>query len=373
MHSEREQLQKLVGISRYYGSDPDYVIAGGGNTSYKNRDNLWIKASGIPLAGITEGGFVCMSRPWLKKVGEKHYSNDPVKREDEVKKDLAAAVVSPENLRPSVETSLHDLIEFAFVVHTHPTIVNALMCSVDAAVSTEKLFGDKAIYIPYTDPGYTLFKKISEEVELYVKLHDKSPSIIFLQNHGVFVGADTVDEVKQIYGDMMDKLTTGLSIKLPSGRIKEVESELLFLIRNQLEKKGLSSKAFKGELIEHFTKSREAFSRIERPFTPDIIVYCKSNYLFLARNTGRDELTDRLENFRTGYGYYPKVILVEGGEMIINDESDKSVDIARDVFLDMMKISLLSENFGGPHFMTVDQVAFIDNWEVENYRRKIAK
>jgi hypothetical protein len=43
------------------------------------------------------------------------------------------------------------------------------------------------------------------------------------------------------------------------------------------------------------------------------------------------------------------------------------------VFTDMMKISYLSEQFGGPHFMTDGQISFIDNWEVENYRRSVAK
>jgi hypothetical protein len=44
-----------------------------------------------------------------------------------------------------------------------------------------------------------------------------------------------------------------------------------------------------------------------------------------------------------------------------------------EVFTDMMKISYLSEQFGGPHFMSSEQINFIDNWEVENYRRSVAK
>ena len=44
-----------------------------------------------------------------------------------------------------------------------------------------------------------------------------------------------------------------------------------------------------------------------------------------------------------------------------------------DVFEDWMKISYLTENFGGPHFMSERDIAFIDNWEVENYRRQVAK
>jgi NAD(P)-dependent dehydrogenase (short-subunit alcohol dehydrogenase family) len=42
------------------------------------------------------------------------------------------------------------------------------------------------------------------------------------------------------------------------------------------------------------------------------------------------------------------------------------------VFEDMLKISWLSESFGGQHFMTAAQINFIDTWEVENYRRKVS-
>ncbi len=37
-----------------------------------------------------------------------------------------------------------------------------------------------------------------------------------------------------------------------------------------------------------------------------------------------------------------------------------------------MKIAYLSQSFGGAHPMTQLQIDFIDNWEVENYRRSVA-
>ena len=44
-----------------------------------------------------------------------------------------------------------------------------------------------------------------------------------------------------------------------------------------------------------------------------------------------------------------------------------------DVFRDMMKVSFITRSFGGPRSMTRQQIDFIDNWEVENYRRKVSK
>jgi rhamnose utilization protein RhaD (predicted bifunctional aldolase and dehydrogenase) len=67
------------------------------------------------------------------------------------------------------------------------------------------------------------------------------------------------------------------------------------------------------------------------------------------------------------------VIAIKNRGIICVEESEKSVDTVYEVYLDMLKIAYLAENFGGAKPMTADQITFIDNWEVENYRRKIAK
>ena len=55
-------IESLVEYSNRYGSDPGMVLAGGGNTSMKTDQTLYIKGSGTSLATITEQGFVVMSR-----------------------------------------------------------------------------------------------------------------------------------------------------------------------------------------------------------------------------------------------------------------------------------------------------------------------
>ena len=102
-----KEIDSLVAISRKYGSDPRYVIAGGGNTSFKTADRLWVKASGHALATIGEEGFAVLDRTLLNQMGKKKYSSDPAEREEQVKNDLAAACITKDR-RPSVETSLHN-------------------------------------------------------------------------------------------------------------------------------------------------------------------------------------------------------------------------------------------------------------------------
>lgn len=180
-----EQVQQLIEISRHYGVDSRFVIAGGGNTSYKNAEKLWVKASGSSLATITEDGFAVLDREKLKVLSERTYSSDSAEREEQVKNDLAAACIS-KGRRPSVETSMHNAIDYAFVIHLHPTAVNGLMCANNVESDLRRLFGEKALYIPYTDPGYVLFKFVEDSIKAYRKANGAEPQVIWLQNHGIF-------------------------------------------------------------------------------------------------------------------------------------------------------------------------------------------
>lgn len=57
--------------------------------------------------------------------------------------------------------------------------------------------------------------------------------------------------------------------------------------------------------------------------------------------------------------------------MVAVGDNAKQCDIILDVFEDAMKVAYLSKSFGGAHPMTQEQIDFIDNWEVENYRRSV--
>ena len=111
----KPEIQDLIEVSRYYGQQKEYVIAGGGNTSYKDDKHLWIKASGVNLGSIDKNGFCVLDRKKLNEIPKTTFSTDVVKREEEVKTMLMNSRVDPESgLRPSVETSLHNLFKTAF-------------------------------------------------------------------------------------------------------------------------------------------------------------------------------------------------------------------------------------------------------------------
>src|SRR5665648_1004806 len=288
-----QNLAQLIEVSKLYGKDKTFVIAGGGNTSFKDENYIWVKASGVALETMDENGFVCLSRAKLKIVSAKTYSHNATKREAEVKADLANAIVSKGGNRPSVETSMHEIIDFQYVVHTHPTLVNALMCSINAEKICYELFGDQALFIPYTDPGYILFKKVETEIRQFTVKFAKAPQIIFLENHGVFVAADSIPAINEIYSSIIQKINSKISQPFPMDDAKSFESPIIDQIQQLHPEFGtFVAKGIESSLIHHFTTDQKSFQKANTAFTPDDIV--SVSYTHLRAHETRHDLVCRL-------------------------------------------------------------------------------
>ena len=370
-----KKIDDLIKISQLYGADSRFVIAGGGNTSYKNEEKIWVKASGSSLATITENGFAVLNRAKLNMMTGKVYSSDVAEREDQVKRDLEEATIT-KGKRPSVETSMHNIINYAFVVHLHPTLVNGLMCSQNAETELVNIFGEKSVFVEYTDPGYVLFKKVNDKIEEYRLKYSEEPKVIWLQNHGIFVAADSIDEIQQIYNQILQKLEEKLvePIEIKPMEVCRGVVELLPAIRMIVSDKSLKTlRVRNNSLANHFSDSIDKQKDIFKPFTPDAIVYCKSNYIFLnSEENLLAEAEQKIGAFVNEFGYQPKVLLIRGIGLVAVGDNANQCDIILDVFEDAMKVAFMSNSFGGAHPMTQEQINFIDNWEVENYRRSVA-
>jgi NAD(P)-dependent dehydrogenase (short-subunit alcohol dehydrogenase family)/rhamnose utilization protein RhaD (predicted bifunctional aldolase and dehydrogenase) len=374
-------LSEIIEISRLYGAGTDFAIAGGGNTSVKDSGSMFIKASGVSLRTIGPEGFVELSRPAVRQILSRSYSADPFTREAEIKADLMAARVSPDTAgRPSVEASLHESIEYRYVVHTHSWAVNALLCSRTAREEAAKLFGAEALFLGYTDPGYSLAKGLEAALRGYRAEHHRDPKVVLMQNHGLVVSSDSAREIQVLTEEVVNRINRRFHAPLPAGDLPlpEAARVLLPALRMMLSgPEGLKTAALRADpLVSHFLlpENRE---KVSLPFTPDDIVYCKSAPLFLDF-TGDTEalltaLPGHLERYTTRWGYAPKIILIGGVGMAAVEDSKRSVETCLDVFTNLMKISYQSESFGGPHFLDEAAIHFIDTWEVENYRRAVAK
>ncbi|MGC1390617.1 MAG: SDR family NAD(P)-dependent oxidoreductase [Bacteroidales bacterium] len=377
----KPEINELIEISKYYGSNKDFVIAGGGNTSFKDDETIWIKASGQSLAELKEEGLVALGRQKLHLISSATYSDDPVTREEQVKNDLFRSIIDPgQKNRPSVETSLHEIIQYKFIVHLHPTLINGILCSRNAKSLTQKLFGESVLFVPYTDPGYTLFKKLETEIIAYREKFFHDPQIIFLENHGSFVGADTTDEIRHIYDDIFLKIKEHVS---PISDItllpyNPVLNKVIPTIRILLSGERPGVIRFRNNsLIARFYQNQQEFHKISLPLTPDIIVYCKTRYLYIEQSSTAEKILDsfryQLPHFISEYGYLPRVFIIRDMGIFAFGENYANAEACLDVYEDLIKISYYASLCGGIKFLIPEQVDFIDHWEVEDYRRNVER
>jgi len=377
----RPEINDLIEISRFYGKNKEFVIAGGGNSSFKDEKTIWIKASGYPLADLDEKGLVALSREKLQIISGKVYPEDPVKREEEVKNDLFSSIIDlRENKRPSVETSLHELINYKFVVHLHPTLVNGILCSRNAKNLAITLFGEKILYVPYTDPGYILYKKLENDILSYRDKHSSDPQIILLENHGSFVGADSIEEIKKIYEHVISAIKIHLAPLSDINQLtyNSVIFKVLPVLRMLLSDERIKVIRYRhNDLIAKYYENQQEFHKISLPLTPDTIVYCKTRYMFIEQHASSERILDsikqQLPRFQNEYGHLPAVFLIKNVGLLAVENSTASAESVLDVFEDHIKVCYYSSLCGGTKFLTPDQESFIDKWEVENYRRNITQ
>ena len=363
-------IDELVGFSNFYGSNEELVLAGGGNTSAKDGDTMYIKGSGTRLCDITAEGFVKMSRSKIAEIFTKTYPDNDKEREALSLKDLMdAKLPGQEAKRPSVETTLHSLFPQRFVLHLHPALVNGVTCAVNGKEVAKELFGDDVLWIDPVKPGYTLAKICYDTLTEYKNKMGRDADVVLLANHGIFVADDEVEGLGEKLYSVIAKIRERVE-READFEIGDFESENFQNMINEL------SAVYGDDCIItyepstvalQFAKDRESFNKIYLPFNPDQVVYCKPYPVYVENES---EIKGAVEEYKDKNGFLPKIIFVKGCGLYGVDYSQKGSETAVALFNDAMKIAVYAESFGGAKPMSPELTDFIVNWEAESYRSK---
>ncbi|MEI6166432.1 MAG: SDR family NAD(P)-dependent oxidoreductase [bacterium] len=393
----QQGLDSLIELSRFYGVDSSFVLAGGGNTSLKVGDRLFVKASGHALATITEDGFVELDRTALTVLLESKLDANARRREEQFKAAILAARIYPEkNQRPSVESVLHHLLPSTLVVHTHSTLVNMLTCSKGGAKLTRAWFGDDVLWIPVCDPGFVLAQLVQKEMNAYLRRTGrKFPPVVFIQNHGLIVCGDSAAEIRA-HTDKLIATITGKIKDGSAGTPRPTETQLIASTPETAQAITLIGPALRGLLAEGETLKIVAFddseavkSVVAHPkgkqwvtsgtLTPDHIVYCNSFPLWFDCPKERtaanvvDALRKAVKAYVKSYRCNPRVVLVGGVGMFAAGDDIAQATTTRQVYTDALTIMAGVATLGGIQYLPEAQRSFIEDWEVESYRKQIAK
>jgi rhamnose utilization protein RhaD (predicted bifunctional aldolase and dehydrogenase) len=364
-------IRKLVALSRRYGKDPEWVLAGGGNTSFKDESTLYVKASGTSLGGIDESGFCSIDRLRLDAMWKASYPADTEAREAAALADLMAARKPGEAKRPSVETLMHGLFPQAYVVHTHPSAINGITCGREGRAAFERLFGDEGIWVPFVDPGYILALTVREALEAFRARKGRVPAIMLMQNHGLLVAGESPEEVEALSSRVMEPVAAEAK-RRPDLEARPVDgaalSEALALLSG-LGGKGCAIGFRCDAETLRLSATRAAFAPLASAFTPDHIVY--AGHEFALAETPK-AIEAAWADFVKRNGVPPRVVVVAGLGAFSCAKSHGAAQTALLLYTDACKVAAYAESFGGFSHMTKEKIDFIRNWEVEKYRSSVS-
>lgn len=351
-----EILDVITELSHEFGTDR-YVRGGGGNTSCKDETTLWVKPSGTTLGGLSPLRFVALNRKKLAKLYDIETPEVPAEREALVKEVMGDAILPETPGRASVEAPLHDTLSSRYVVHTHPYIVNGMTSAKNGKAVCAELF-PSALWLDYIDPGYTLCMVVRKEIALYREHNGFDPKLIFLKNHGVFVSADTAEEIRALYAGVMDKLMAVYTekgvdpvLEIGAANPETVVADDCNTIRRSMNNMGL------------FVSASGAFDVSPGPISPDHMVYAKA-FPYIGKPTA-----EGVAGFIEKRGYAPQVFIFNQSVFGVA-ENQKGADLALELAKDGALVEKLAAVFGGIDYMTDHAREFIENWEVESYRKK---
>ncbi len=207
---EAEAIADDVGLcayaSRLLGADPTLVLAGGGNSSVKTTEAdvfgdpvevLHVKGSGWDMAGLETGGLAPLRLATVARLAEL-----PELSDSRMAAELKAASLDPGAPAPSVESILHAILPFRFVLHTHADAVLALTNTPDGEAQVKEAYGDDVVVVPYVMPGFVLALACAEAFP--AQRHEGTVGMVLL-NHGLFTFADDARTAYENHVALVDR------------------------------------------------------------------------------------------------------------------------------------------------------------------------
>lgn len=204
MHTQKEPdmtnptAASLIARSNRLGADPKNTNYAGGNTSAKGTETdpvtgepvelLWVKGSGGDLGTLKPEGLAVLRLDRMRKLVDVYPGVD---REDEMVAAFDYCLHGKGGAAPSIDTAMHGLVDAAHVDHLHPDSGIAIATAADGPELTQKIFGDKVVWVPWRRPGFQLGLDIAE-----IKKQNPQAVGCILGGHGITAWGDTSEDAE---------------------------------------------------------------------------------------------------------------------------------------------------------------------------------
>lgn len=334
-------LQAFRDLSARIGSDRNLVQAGGGNTSIKDHDTLWVKASGKWLihAGEEDMFLPVPMETSFRCIEEGH---DCVEH---------FQTASGESLRPSVETTMHAVLPQRVVIHVHSvnTIAWAVRTNAEEVLRM-RLAGLRWEWIPYIHPGYPLARRIRG-------LLDSKPDVLVLGNHGLVVAGEDCESAETLLADVERRLY------IRPGASSDPDIESLERITMDTDWQPIQDPEV------HALALNPLWCGIAEGGTlyPDHCVYLGPAAAVLREG---ESIADTVQLYRELSDFDPVALLVEGKGVIVSSRITRA---AHEMLICLKRVAeRIDQNAILIQYLDDRQVAGLMNWDAEKYRIALA-
>jgi NAD(P)-dependent dehydrogenase (short-subunit alcohol dehydrogenase family)/rhamnose utilization protein RhaD (predicted bifunctional aldolase and dehydrogenase) len=290
-----------------------------------------------------------------------------------------------------------------FVVHLHATWVNQFSCCREGRSLVLDNLGDDVIWIDLVDPGFALAQALQEELRAFTGRTGKDcPRAVIMQNHGLVVSGATPEEtsghIDWVSGSLRairDRAVREHAgpeqalVGAPAGHGRSFADAEVRALVNVIGPalRGLLSRTGEALKVVTFDRSAPVLDLVAGgsgravamggPLTPDQIVYCRSFPLWVEARPGelaaelKVRLAGAVREHVVTYQVPPTVVLVEGVGLFAGADTWADANTARLVYIDAIKVMAGARRMGGVQYLPDDFRSFIEQWEVESYRRAV--
>ncbi|MFY9142977.1 class II aldolase/adducin family protein [Sulfuricurvum sp.] len=378
-HYRNDPLAMRVYTSQLLGQSKDLVLHGGGNTSVKIGNTLYVKGSGWNLDTIEKPGFSPVDLDVLITMAQRETLSD-----SQMVKEQRAAMSDQTFPNPSIEAILHAIIPFDFVDHTHADAVVTLTNTPNGKSLVQQLYGADMLLVDYVMPGFELAKYIAD---LTRNIDWNSLDGMILMNHGVF----TFDnDARVAYEKMIDIVSVAeeylkAHVTLPSD-VRENRADPLLIEALIKEVEPLRGSAIVANVIDSpRAKALSLLPNLQEilhngELTPEHVIRIKPFPALIG-----DDITSGIAAFVQAYQEYfnlhasqehicldlaPRYAIIKGLGAVALGKDTKESEIIADIVEHTITAILSAEQLGGWKSLTPSQVFAMEYWELEQAKLK---
>lgn len=376
-------VDDIVRVSRALGSDPAFVLHGGGNTSIKTTgvditgdrvELVLVKGSGWDLATIEPGGFAPLRLARLRELLQQESMDDLT-----MVNELRQASMDASAPTASIEALLHAHLPGRVVLHSHADAIVALTNRDVDDDDIRRALGEGVAVLPYVMPGFPLARRIADADLAGV-------DALVLRNHGLFTFGDDPDAVLARHRELVARATelTGAGTETDAATRRSsgadaaagTASDIAALRRAVADSAGrpmLVRQSASARAREYARRDGLEISTSRGTATPEHVLYTKRSPLIGRDVAGyaeryRDYVLrhrDRVDGPVTELDPAPRVVFDAELGMLVAGDTVRDLRVVEDVALHTIDVVDAADRLGGYRSLDEALTFDIEYWSLE--------